>query len=138
MKDIALILMSHGGMAKEVLKSAEMIVGTISNAYAVSMDQNEGMSGISLKLDLVLNETADLKHIFVIVDLLGGTPCNTAVQKLAYMNNVTLLSGLTLGMIVEFAMSQYDDYEELKQHLIEVGRSGIKDILEGLKNNLDE
>ena len=139
LKDIALILLSHGNMACETLKSAEMIVGKIGNAYALSMDTNEGMNGISSKLENLLTDISEkYKHIFVIADLLGGTPCNVAIKKMAHMNNVTLISGLNLTMVIEFAMSQYDDYEKLKKHLIEVGRTGIKDILDDLKNNLDE
>lgn len=125
-------------MACETLKSAEMIVGKVDNAYAVSMEADEGMSGISFKLDAILKETSVFSHTFIIVDLLGGTPCNVALEKLANMKNVTLISGLTLAMIVEFAMSQYDDCEKLKEHLIEVGRNSIRDILAGLKENLDE
>jgi PTS system mannose-specific IIA component len=136
LKDIALIILSHGNMAKETLKSAEMIVGKIENAYALFMDADEGMSGIGLKLDSCFENIGEnIKHIFVIVDLLGGTPCNVAIQKMATMKNVTLMSGLNLAMLIEFAMSQYDDYEKLKEHLIEVGRNGIQDILADLKGN---
>ncbi len=134
LKDIALILLSHGNMAKETLKSAEMIVGKVKNAYALSMDADEGMSGIGLKLDSCFeNMEQNIKHVFVIADLLGGTPCNVAIQKMAAMESVTLISGLNLAMLIEFAMSQYDDYEKLKEHLIEVGRNGILDILADLK-----
>ena len=81
------------------------------------------------------NYLSYIKHIFVIADLLGGTPCNVAIQKMASMENVTLISGLNLAMLIEFAMSQYDDYEKLKEHLIEVGRNGILDVLADLKRN---
>lgn len=134
MKDIALILMSHGNMACETLKSAEMIVGPMENAYALSMGIDEGMTGINSQLgNLLENEKQKYKHIFAIVDLIGGTPCNVAIEKLAGMDNVTLISGLNLAMVIEFAMSQHDDYEGLKGHLIDVGRSGIIDILAMLK-----
>lgn len=136
LKDIALILLSHGNMAKETLKSAEMIVGKLENAYALSMDADDGMRGIGLQLDSCFeNLEQNIKHVFVIADLLGGTPCNVAIQKLAAMEGVTLISGLNLAMLIEFAMSQYDDYESLKEHLIEVGRNGILDILKDLKKN---
>ena len=136
LKDIALILLSHGNMAQETLKSAEMIVGKIENAYVLSMDADEGMSGTGLKLDNCFeNVGQNIKHVFVIADLLGGTPCNVAIQKMASMESVTLISGLNLAMLIEFAMSQYDDYEKLKEHLIEVGRNGIQDILADLKRN---
>lgn len=139
MKDIALILISHGNMACETLKSAEMIVGRMENAYALTMEANDGMLGTSTKLDELIKKTSPkFKHIIVIADLLGGTPCNVAIEKLVGRNDVTLLSGLNLPMVIEFAMSQYDDYEKLKGHLIEVGRNGIKDILADIKNNLDE
>jgi PTS system mannose-specific IIA component len=126
-------------MACETLKSAEMIVGSIENAYALTMEANDGMLGTSTKLnELIKKIPPKFKHIIVIADLLGGTPCNVAIEKLISREDVTLLSGLNLAMVIEFAMSQYDDYEKLKEHLIEVGRNGIKDMLADIKNNLDE
>ena len=134
-----LILISHGNMACETLKSAEMIVGKIENAYAVAMDADDGMLGTGRKLDDLMEKVSPkFKHCIVIVDLLGGTPCNVAIQKLVSRDDVTLLSGLNLTMVVEFAMAQYEDYKKLKEHLIEAGRDGIKDILAGINNNLDE
>ncbi|OAA83061.1 PTS sugar transporter subunit IIA [Clostridium ljungdahlii] len=139
MKDTVLILTSHGNMARETLKSAEMIVGKIKNAYALNMEANDGMLGTSTKLDELMKKISSrFNHIVVIADLLGGTPCNVAVEKLIKRDDVTLLSGLNLIMVVEFAICKYDDYEKLKEHLIEVGRDGIKDIKDDIKNNLDE
>ncbi len=139
MKDTALILASHGNMARETLKSAEMIVGKIENAYALSMEASTGILGISTELEKLIEEIQPkLKHIVVIADLLGGTPCNVAIEKLIKRDDVTLLSGLNLNMVLEFTLSQYEDYGKLKNHIIKMGRDGIKDVLDNTKNNLDE
>lgn len=139
MKDIVLILTSHGDMACDTLKSAEMITGKIENAYALAMEADDGMLKTSTKIDeLIKKVSPKFKHIIIIADLLGGTPCNVAIERSINMDNITLLSGFNLSMVIEFAMSGCDDYQKLKEHLIEVGRNGIKDILADTNNNLNE
>ena len=139
MKDIVLILTSHGNMACETLKSAEMITGKIENAYALAMEADDGMLQASTKLDqMLLKVSLKFKHIIIIADLLGGTPCNVAIEKSLNKDNITLLSGFNLTMVIEFAMSTCDDYQKLKKHLIEVGRNAVKDILVDTNNNLNE
>lgn len=139
MKEIVLILTSHGNMACETLKSAEMITGNIENAYALAMEAEDGMLQTSTKLDeLIKKVSPKFKHIIIIADLLGGTPCNVAIEKSMSKDNITLLSGFNLTMVIEFAMSACDDYQKLKEHLVEVGRNGIKDILADTNNNVNE
>lgn len=128
MKKTALILISHGRMAEETLKSAEMIVGNIDSAYAVSMDAKDGAEGLKKKIKEVMDEVKGYSNIIVMVDLIGGTPSNVATTELFKNEKVKLISGFNLGMVLEFATSYIDDAEELKDHLVEVGKNGIKDV----------
>lgn len=128
MKNTALILISHGKMAEEALKSAQMIVGNIEGAFSISMDEKEGADGIRKKIREVVNDLKSYERILVMVDLIGGTPSNVAVMELCKLKNVMLISGFNLGMILEFATSSLEDNEKLKEHLIEVGRNGIRDV----------
>lgn len=121
-------------MAEETLKSAKMIVGNISGAYAVSMDATDGSEGLGIKLKEVMNELADYGNIIVMVDLIGGTPSNVAATELFGNDKVKLISGFNLGMVLEFATTSIDDADELKDHLIEVGKSGIKDVFGEITN----
>ena len=65
------ILMSHG-MAKEILNSAQMILGDQINYPVVSMTPDDGIEGTFNKLDKIIGTLNDAK-IVILADLMGGT-----------------------------------------------------------------
>jgi len=137
MKKPALVLISHGKMAQETLKSAEMIVGNIDGAYSISMDEKEGSEGVTKKIREVMAGLKDYENIIVMVDLIGGTPSNAAVMELFKSNRVRIVSGFNLGMVLEFATSSLQDIGQLKKCLIEVGKNGIKDVFDEMRSSED-
>ncbi len=134
MSKAALVLVSHGKMAEETLKSAQMIVGNIDRAYTVSMDASGGLAGLNEKLKEVIGKIGDNGNIIVMVDLIGGTPSNSAAAELFGNDRIRLISGFNLGMVLEFATASIEDADELKNHLLEVGMRGIKDVFEEMTN----
>lgn len=122
-----LILMSHGNMAYETLQSAKMIVGDLISAEVISMNEQDGLFGTQQKLNQVLNKI-ETESILVIVDLKGGTPCNIAMMKLDEYPQMRVISGLNLAMVIEAAVSPFEDVDELALFLQEVGRNGVERI----------
>lgn len=55
------ILMSHGLMAKEILNSAQMILGDQINYPVVSMTPDDGIEGTFNKLDKIIGTLNDAK-----------------------------------------------------------------------------
>lgn len=128
MKDIALILFSHGQMAEGTLKSAEMIAGTFENARALSIHPQDTVESVKENLKEVFDELKDYKNFLVMVDIIGGTPCNVAITELHKKKNIRIISGFNLAMVLEFATSQESNMDKLKDNLIALGRSQIKDL----------
>ena len=56
------ILMSHGLMAKEILNSAQMILGDQINYPVVSMTPDDGIEGTFNKLDKIIGTLNDAKN----------------------------------------------------------------------------
>ena len=63
--------------------------------------------------------------IFVLSDLLGGTPFNLASAVARRSPRVVCLSGANLAMAVEAALADGDLDDALVERLLETGRSGI-------------
>ena len=108
------ILMSHGLMAKEILNSAQMILGDQINYPVVSMTPDDGIEG-------TLN---DAKRIVILADLMGGTPANTAMMLASEDSRIQVITGVNLGMVLEsfFAIKE----ENLVEHLLKIGTESIK------------
>ena len=122
----SLILMTHGDFADEILESAKFIVGEIEGAHTVSMAQEDGMDGTRAKLDHVLSAFPPDAELLIITDIPGGTPCNIAIGKLFASGNIRVLSGLNLGMLLEYALSSDEGLDELCASVYDAGMSSIK------------
>jgi mannose PTS system EIIA component len=132
MKNTALVLVSHGEMAKGTLKSAGMIVGEIEDAYAISLNQHEVIESFNKKFEEVIERIRNYKNVIVLVDIVGGTPCNVALTKLFNYSNVRVVSGFNLAMVLELAVSQEEDINVLIKNIIKCGKEQIKDLKEEL------
>lgn len=120
-----LILMSHGHLAEELHRSAQMIMGEIDGLFTVSMLESDGLDGTREKLRTVLDQVRDEAEVIVAADLLSGTPCNVAVQAMYERPGLRVITGLNLPMTIEYAAADMEDVDELAQYLWEVGRSGV-------------
>ncbi|MCB5954040.1 PTS sugar transporter subunit IIA [Enterococcus sp. CWB-B31] len=119
-----LILMSHGKMAYETYQSAKMIVGELADIAAVSMQEQDGMAGTQEKLTALLNEAGDAP-VLVIADLKGGTPCNVAMMAMGMKENMRVISGLNLAMVLEAVLSPVEELDMLVSSLLSVGKEAV-------------
>ncbi|WP_086314094.1 PTS system, mannose-specific IIA component [Enterococcus sp. 7F3_DIV0205] len=122
-----LILMSHGNMAAETLHSAKMIVGELIDAEVVSMTEADGMYGTTKKLVQILDSLGN-RQVLILADLKGGTPCNVGMMQMSEHPNLRVLSGLNLAMVIEAAVSQIEQIDELTDYLCGIGKNAIEKI----------
>lgn len=120
-----LILMSHGHLAQELHKSAQMIMGEIDGLFTVSMLDSDGLDGTREKLRAVLDQAGSEAEVIIAVDLLSGTPCNVAVQAMYEHPGLRVITGLNLPMAIEYAAADMEDVDELAKYLWEVGHDGV-------------
>ena len=137
MTDIAFILASHGYFAQEALKSAEMIVGEQSKnkVRALSMTLGIDLNQFKEKIQKVVDEFGVERNILILTDLMGGTPNNASVYGLISNNNVQVISGLNLAVLIEAFTNEHMNLNELKEHLIEVGKSSFIDMEKYINKN---
>ena len=93
-----LLVVTHGSFGKEIIKSAEMIIGKQENLKAVSllpgMDMEEFLAKVRSELE------AAPEGSLVLCDLFGGTPSNVTASLLA-AHAVCAVTGLNLAMLIE-------------------------------------
>ncbi|HEM2654943.1 TPA: PTS sugar transporter subunit IIA [Streptococcus suis] len=136
---IKVIVVAHGQFASGILTSLKLIAGEVENIEAI--DFSEGMSAQELKARIksaILGE----REVLMLTDLLGGTPFKVSVELATEQKeqNVVVLSGLNLAMILEANFSRLtDDLEQLVGKLITTSKDGIVDSVSLLaEDNHDE
>lgn len=134
----ALILLSHGQMARETLLSAQMIVGEIPNVQTVCMAHEDGLTGITKKLEEALSGFDSREPVLLMADLMGGTPCNVAAASFMSRYAITLVTGFNLAMVIEYADNPESDPALLAQSILEIGRDAIENVDPSQQDDDDE
>ncbi|WP_181294622.1 PTS sugar transporter subunit IIA [Heyndrickxia sporothermodurans] len=101
----AIILVSHGNLAAEMKSSAEMIVGKQDNLYALPMNEKEDLESYTRQIVECINHTLETyTEIIFLADILGGTPCNSVTSQLIKHQNIHLIAGFNLSLVIEMCM----------------------------------
>lgn len=122
---IGLVIVTHGTLGQELLKTAEYIVGGLEGCLTVSIDvarspeaMRDSIGGAIKALDRGLG-------VLVLTDMFGGTPSNLSLSFLE-KDRVEVLSGVNLPMLLKAV--QLRDKGTLAEAAQTVGDYGRKSI----------
>lgn len=115
---VGLVLVTHSGLAGELLKAAEMIVGKIECAEAVCIQAGEPVEKIMEDITEAVRKVSD-EGAIVMTDMFGGTPSNMSLSFLEE-GRVEVLTGVNLPMVIKFSSER--------------GRAGIAELAVVLKD----
>lgn len=123
---IGILVVTHGNLGKEFLKTAEIIIGKAENAEALALAYEDDV--LVLK-DVIREKITQLDQgdgVMVFTDLFGGSPNNAVAANLKDLK-FKGITGLNLPMLIEcITMREQMDAEELVQHLQSAGKDGVK------------
>ncbi|PLX86920.1 MAG: PTS system fructose subfamily IIA component [Desulfuromonas sp.] len=123
---IGLLVITHSNLAGEFLRAAEMIVGPVPSAEAISVDRSFSLDtakDLLAKTLERLNTSGD--GVLILTDMFGGTPTNIAADFLE-AGTVEILTGVNLPMIIKFVSArQTMSLEDLSMTLKQYGQQNI-------------
>ncbi len=133
---ISLLVVTHGNLGKELIKSAELIAGKQDDVAALGLFLEDGIDSFKERVNDKIQSLNRGEGVMVFVDLYGGSPCNVMAinmkdQKNLKQSEIECISGVNLPMILEaMTMRKSMSLRELKNHCMQIGCSGIKDIFQ--------
>lgn len=119
MKEVAVVLMSHGFYAQEALKSAEMIIGELKNVGTVSVTPQKDLEAVANELQEVLTTIDDSQGILLLSDILGGTPSNVAGTIVLTRDDVLGITGFNLPMLLELFVNREKSLKDIQNILMQ-------------------
>lgn len=125
---LGIIVTGHGQFAAGLCHANEMIAGNLPHVQKVLFEDGMNLNDYSQTLNNAIRTAVEsYSGAIVLTDLKGGTPFNTAMLSSAEFDNVAILSGTNLPMLIEGGLlSQFSESAvELAQKLVEVGRTGV-------------
>lgn len=99
---IGKLILTHGGLARELLSAAQVISGRLAGFEALSLDWNDTFDEARAKVRAALDRLDDGDGVLILTDMYGGTPSNVAVTFLE-TRKVEVLTGVNLPMVLRLA-----------------------------------
>ncbi len=122
---IGVVVVSHGRLASELLRAAELIVGTFEASAAVDIDPAMGMEQIRKAVEGAIRAVDSGAGVLLLTDMFGGTPSNIALSFLG-SGEVEVVTGINLPMLVKLGMARGDaDLPSLARQIQEYGQRNI-------------
>lgn len=121
---IGLVIVAHGGLARELLAATEHVVGPQMAAIAVSTRPEDDLAVKRAEIDEAVVAVDRGEGVAVVTDMFGGTPCNLAIGCLG-RDRVEVIYGANLPMLVKLAKLRDKPLEEAVKAALEAGRKYI-------------
>jgi mannose/fructose-specific phosphotransferase system component IIA len=127
---INFIIVTHGEFGAYLMEAAESIAGAqASGVKAISISSRVSVSEIRERIAAAVRELRGPQGLVLFTDMPGGTPGNLAFPMIKNEENVEMISGVNLNMLV-CAFSHRDDLPlaPLVEKLMSDGKRAISDI----------
>ncbi|MDD9149417.1 mannose/fructose/sorbose PTS transporter subunit IIA [Sporolactobacillus sp. CQH2019] len=136
---VALIVATHGAFSREIVKSAEMIFGKQDNLATVEFTSNEGPDDLRKKYDQALQNLDTSDGVLFLVDLFGGSPFNAASNLVADKENMDVMTGVNLPMLIEcFAQRNTLGLKRLVDTIGKTAVEGVKSLRKTLEETSED
>lgn len=99
---IGTLILTHGGVAHELLAAVEQIAGKQPQFAAISLGWDEDCGAAEGRIAAALAELDSGDGVLILTDTYGGTPCNLALG-FRKPDSVEVVSGVNLPMAMRLA-----------------------------------
>lgn len=130
---VGILILTHGGMADELLAAARRITGALDGFEALSLDWDDGVETADQKVLAALARADQGDGVLVLTDIFGGTPSNIAMKHRA-AGRVEVVSGVNLPMVVRLGclLSSQSDPMPLDEMALWIESKGQSSICSSL------
>jgi PTS system mannose-specific IIA component len=122
---IGTLVITHGCLAEELIRAAEMIKGEQKGILAVSVDATKGLNDIKKEITSAIKKVDQGMGVLILTDLFGGTPSNVALSFLQD-KKIEVVTGVNLPMLLK--LSDLREETELYRFAETIRNYGIKNI----------
>ena len=102
---IGLLIISHCDLGKELLNAAELILGSIEAADAISITQTTESEELLKTISGKIKALDCGQGVLILTDMFGGTPSNLSLSFLEE-ERVEVLTGVNLPMVISLAQDR--------------------------------
>jgi PTS system mannose-specific IIA component len=122
---VGIVIVTHGDLGAELLRTAQEIVGKLPRVEAVSIHASEQIEKARKKIEAVLQRVNDGSGVLILTDLFGGTPSNLVLSYLE-AGRLEVVTGVNLPMLMKGpSLREERDLRALADKLAKYGQRNI-------------
>ena len=124
---IGLLVTGHANFGSGMTSSVNLIAGEQEAYQAVDFLPTYSTEDLTREITKALDELKDCEGVIIFTDLMGGTPFNVSAQLGHGKENIRIVAGTNLPMLVEIVMSRkfMDNLDELVESVLETGKEQV-------------
>jgi len=121
------VLVTHGRHGAEMLKEAEAIVGKLPDTKVVTVTTTDPPETTNARLQAARHQVDSGLGVLFLVDLHGSTPSNLAMAFMDGTQEIEVLCGLNMAMLIKLATCiRKEGPRDLAELLKQTGRRSIR------------
>ncbi len=121
---IGIVIVAHGGLATELQRATEHVVGVQAAMVAISVGPDDDRATRTRDICDAADSVDSGDGVVVVTDMYGGSPSNLSLRACRPANR-KILTGVNLPMLVKLAKSRHLGVEEAVARAAETGRRYI-------------
>ena len=121
---IGIVIVAHGGLAKEYLAAVEHVVGKQPGMIAVSIEADHDRDAKQQEICAAADAVDVGDGVVMVTDLFGGSPSNLSLLACRPVNR-RILYGANLPMLLKLAKSRHLPVGDAVRIAMDAGRKYI-------------
>ena len=121
---IGIVIVAHGGLAKEYLYAVEHVVGRQAGILAISIEADHDRPQKQDEICTAANAVDTGCGVVVVTDMFGSSPSNLSLRA-CQPENRKIIYGANLPMLVKLAKSRHLSVQEAVDTALTAGRKYI-------------
>ena len=121
---IGIVIVAHGGLAREYLAAVEHVVGKQSGIRAIAIEEDHDRAEKQAEICAAADEVDQGAGVVVVTDMFGGSPSNLSLLA-CNPTGRQILYGANLPMLIKLAKSRDLTVSEAVSTALEAGRKYI-------------
>jgi PTS system mannose-specific IIA component len=121
---IGIVIVAHGGLAREYLAAVEHVVGNQPGILAITIENDHDRADKQAEICSAADAVDMGDGVVIVTDMFGGSPSNLSLPACA-PDNRRMMFGANLPMLIKLAKSRNLPVVEAVRASLEAGRKYI-------------
>lgn len=121
---IGIVIVAHGGLAREYLAAVEHVVGPQQGIRAITIENDHDRAGKQAEIRAAADAVDTGDGVVVVTDIFGGSPSNLSMMACSNSQR-EIIYGANLPLLIKLAKSRGLDVQSAVEAALDAGRKYI-------------